>query len=131
LKYLDYKDNKSFVTLPTKATSNIEDDTVKLQLAYDEPSGKVVTSSDWLWLSSDAKELAWDGEEDPYAVTQFNLSDTSLTLIVQKSGRDNNKNATIRKTILVRGKTLTIAKQVKYKQSRKFFLRNTYSFIRE
>jgi hypothetical protein len=131
LTYLNYRDNKSRVTLETKAVSTIEADTIKMQFEYTEPSGKLIPSSDWLWLSPDGNSLCWDGESDAYKVSKLVRSDSSMTLIVQKVGVDNNKKATIRKTILVRGKTLTIAKQVRYQKTRKFVTRNTYSFIRQ
>ena len=131
LRYLDSRNIRTHVALQTRAAGIIELDTVKLELEYTEPSGKIIASRDWLWLSSDAKSLEWGGERDAYEVSKFNCSDTSLTLVAQKRGHVNNKNAIIRKTILVRGNTLTIAKQVRYTKTKKFFTRNTYSFIKE
>ncbi len=136
LRYRDYQDSTRFVTLPTviEATAAADSTNVRLDFIYDDGPGKTVRSSDTFSLNDRARVLRWgptDGTRvaSTFAVQQFSGSST-LRLIVEMTGQDDDKTARIRETITVAAGELHILKEVQFSADAPWVFRHEYRFNR-
>jgi len=132
LRYRDYQDSTRFVTLPTvvEGTTAADSMNVRLDFVYDDGPGKTVRSSDSFSLNDRARVLLWgpaDGKRvaSTFAMQQFSGSST-LTLIVEMTGEDDDKKALIRETITVQAGELRILKEVQFKADAPWLFRHEY-----
>lgn len=122
LTYTDYSDDKKQVSLSTKLEIINKKDSLQLNYTYTEPNGKTVTEKGDIRIYEDGKQLAYDGGEfDIVAVRRFG---DRLTIIGERDGTDNNKEATIRETFIIGPGIFNIVKEVKYENAEKFLVRN-------
>ena len=122
LTYTDYSDDKKQVVLPTSLTIADLKDSLSLTYSYTEPNKKIVTEVGSLYVYEGGETLFYDGNEfDIVAVRR--LGDR-LTIIADREGMDNNKEADIRETFIIGPATLNVHKEVKYEGTEKYFMRN-------
>ncbi len=129
LEYLDYGDDRTLVQLPTHLVSKPTGDGAGILFAfsYQEPDGRVVTSTERLIPSSDGIYFGelWQIEEQ---VHDGKTGD--LRLVLSRQGEDNNKQATIRGTVVMEGDDLTITQEVRYLGSTEWLRRHQYRLER-
>ena len=129
LTYTDYGDDSSQVQLLTKMTARWKSGKGVLKFYYTEPNGKVIKGSQKLRLGETASEF-YIG--DLWSVTGFITKDSNnWTLTLEKEGRDNNRDASMRQIVELSDTRFRITKQVRYEGTKEFFQRNEYSFTRE
>ncbi len=136
LRYRDYQDSTRFVSLPTvvEGTTATDSTSVRLNFVYDDGPGKTVRSSDSFALNAEASALLWgpaDGKRAPSSFVVQQLSgDTTLTLVVEMIGEDDNRKARIRETLTVDANELHILKDVQFRADAPWVFRHEYRFRR-
>lgn len=139
LEYKDYQDENRRVTLPTVLeVSNLPEGALSMRYTYDDGPGKTVISTDLFALDTGAKQLRWGGEKDPpeqralYTVQKLECgeSDDACTLIAETEGKDDDRPATIRETIVIGGDRLSILKEVRFDPAGQFEFRHSYALAR-
>jgi hypothetical protein len=128
LTYTNYKDNRQ-VTLPTSCyITKDKKSGVRLAYVYTEPSGKNEEGLTVLKPSKTAGRVNYDDGE--WEVKELTGSATTLRLVIEGVGEDNDRKSTIREILVVTGDSLTHQKLVKYDGTAEFFQRNRYAFAR-
>ena len=127
LTYTDYGDDKKQVTLQTRLEAKVKGGKVSLKYFYTEPNGKVVTGKNTLVLGKDPDKVSFGGV---WTVIAFEKKGTSWKLIMERQGKDNNRDSALRQVIEVAGDELSLVKLVRYDGTESFFQRNKYSFSR-
>jgi len=122
LTYTDYSDDKKQVTLPTKLEIVGRNDSLIFNYSYTEPNGKVVTDKGDMRIYDDGKQLLYDGNE--FDIVAVRRVGDRLTIIGDREGKDNDKDAAIRETFVIGPGVFNITKEVKYETAEKFFVRN-------
>lgn len=122
LTYTDYSDDKTQSSLPAKLEIVDLKDSLGFNYTYTEPNGKLVTDKSSLRFYAGGDKLGIDGET--YFLSAVRRRGVRLTLIADKEGTDNNKEAEIRKTIIIGPSLLNIIKEVKYTGAKDYFVRN-------
>ena len=122
LTYTDYKDDKTQVSLATKLEIINSTDSLQFKYAYTEPNGKVVKDNGDMRIYNDGKQLSYDGHE--FDIMAVRRKGERLTIIGERDGTDNDKEAIIRETFIIGPGVFNIVKEVKYETAEKFLLRN-------
>jgi len=129
LEYLDYGDDRTRVRLPTSLMCNRSGDGTSLELrfSYEEPDGRVETSTERLAESPEGLYLGelWRIEEAAHRV-----SAGTYRLVLERQGEDSGRAASIRNTVLVQGDDLTITTLVTYSGSTEALQRHQYRLRR-
>lgn len=126
LTYTDYGDDKTKYTLQTNLTASVKEGSVKLQYAYKEPNGKVVTSTEKMKLG-EGDTFTYGGK---LRVLEFskNPTEKSWRLVLEKTGKDNHQSVVIQQIIELSPEAFSITKMVKYDGTDSFFQRNKHTF---
>ena len=138
LEYKDYQDSSRRVTLPTTldVTRSADSSYLTLRFTYDDGPGKTVVQTDRLALDASATTLAWGAEKDTarqrFAVRAMTGPPPSqpLRLVLESEGSDDDRPATIRKTIAVAPRLLRILKETRPAGSGEFGFRHRYELTR-
>ncbi|WP_324678019.1 DoxX family protein [Hymenobacter sp. GOD-10R] len=129
LTYRDYQ-NQQLVTLPTQL--NVVGSTpqeLTLNYTYLEPSGKTVKGIDHLRVQGAGSQLSWDGLVMQVQSKQ-QLPQRTLRLVLVGEEQDDNRPATIRRTVLLAERQYSVRKEVRFQGDTTFLLRNEYQFQR-
>ncbi|MGB8507306.1 MAG: hypothetical protein WCD76_02785 [Pyrinomonadaceae bacterium] len=125
LTYLDYGKNKK-VSIPSNlivTPSAVDKRSWNFEYQYpDEPKANHKES---VVLSKDGRTI--DGET---VIERTRLAGNTTKLVTEKSGTDNDKQASFRFTYLIGAKSFSIRKEVRYEGTSEFFERNLYSWKR-
>ena len=122
LIYTDYSDDKKQVSLAAKLEIIKLADSLGFKYSYTEPNGKVVTNNGDMNIYGDGKQLTYDGRQfDIMAVRRMG---ERLTIIAERDGQDNHKDAVIRETFVIGPGVFNVTKEVKYETAEKFIVRN-------
>jgi len=124
LTYLDYSTNEPY-TMPANLLVEQGKNANELQLNVSYPKEPGANSKGTMRLSKDGKEL-----NKERIVSVERLSNGELTFSVVKNGKDDNKKATIKTTYRVGPSTLVYRKEVQFKGTDTWILRNEYSYKR-
>lgn len=122
LTYTDYSNDTSKTSLPTKLEIIDLKDSLGFNYTYTEPNGTLVKDKGSLRYLKEVDQLFIDG--DTYYVNAVRRRGVRLTIIADREGTDNNKEAEIRKTITIGPSVLIIIKEVKYSGAKEYFVRN-------
>ena len=129
LEYLDYGDDSTRVRLSTSLQGLPSSDgrAIVLRFSYEEPDGRIVTSSERLEETADGVELG-----DLWQVEERSLNETIgvYRLVLRRSGEDNGRPASIVNTVLLDGAELTITTMITYLGSTDSLQRHQYRFRR-
>ncbi|GAB3824254.1 DoxX family protein [Hymenobacter jeollabukensis] len=129
LTYLDYQSQRP-VTLVTRLNGmQAGAGELVLDYQYQEPEGGLVKGFERLRLRPDGHGLVWD--ELPMRLHQRTARpDSTLQLVLVGEGRDDNRPATIRRTVLIGARRCRIRKEVRFAGQTDFLQRNEYQFTR-
>ena len=130
LTYTNYGDDETRVTLETRmeATFEWKKERIKFKLFYTEPNGEVKTGGQSLGLGKKSGTIFYN---KTYEVVESEVkAEEKWSITIQKEGKDNNRNSTIRHIIELNDDELTIRKMVRYEGTEIFFERNIHSFQR-
>ncbi len=129
LKYLNYGDDKSIVSIPCSLKTDFTNGKIKSIIEFDElnKKGKKMTSKTKFQLSKNGKYFKVNREK--WEVISTKNSHQSIQIIAQKKGKDNNQSADLRITwTLEKGKSISWKKDVRYAGTDIFFNRNYFNF---
>lgn len=127
LTYRDYG-NQQLVTLPTQLrVTQATPQELTLRYDYREPNGNVVQGTDRLRLQANGTQLEWDGLLMQVQRKQ-QLPAHTLQLELLGEGQDNNRPATIRRTVLLAARRYSVRKEVRFAGDTTFLLRHEYQF---
>lgn len=128
LTYTDYSDDKRQVTLPTTIViTRAKRPGVRLAYTYVEPDGSREENITEMLAAKTPGRLAFDGE---WLIVEKAVTPSTLSLIVEGEGRDNNRRALMRESIRVTADSLIHTKLVRYDGTANFFQRNRYALAR-
>ena len=129
LEYLDYGDDETLVTLPTRLACRLSDASrpLVLEFSFEEPDGRVISSNESLFETEEGVHLGglWQIAERVY-----DPSAGTYRLELVQEGEDNGRPAKIRNLVVLRGDELTITKFVKYSGSDEELQRHQYRLRR-
>lgn len=122
LIYTDHSNDTSKTSIPTKLEIIDLKDSLGFSYTYTEPGGNLVKKKGSLRYFKEEDQLFIDG--DTYYVSAVRRRGVRLTIIADREGADNNKEADIRKTITIGPSVLIIIKEVRYRGAKEYFVRN-------
>ncbi len=129
LEYLNYGDNLTLVTLPTRLLVEPAGNGRRLDLEFIfvEPDGSEVSGTDQLYETPDGLYFGdrWTVEEQ-----EVEEPGRHLRLVLSRDGEDDNRAASIRTLVALEGDELTITKRVQYTDTGEELQRNQYRFRR-
>lgn len=130
LEYLDYSDNETLVTLPTRLEAAVAEDGRGLDLSYffEEPNGRIVEGSDRFF---ETEEGVYFGDTWVVLERESDPSREALRLVLARDGMDDDRPARIITTLERSGSRLTITKNVEYAGSGSRIQRNQFRFQRQ
>lgn len=129
LVYTDYKDDKTQVTLQTTIHISSSGDSMLMDFTYTEPNGKKVTDKGSIRIYNDGKNIYYDGNE--YDIIRVARNGARLTIIAEREGNDNDREADIRDTFIIGPDNINFKKEVKYVNEAKYFVRNNIMMVKE
>lgn len=130
LTYLDYRDDKSKVTLKVRTLNNWAKPNLTRDVVFTEPNGKEIKSNSVLKIGDDKRSLIEDKDSWRVVKNDYDRDKKQRTIVLETDGDDNNKKAVLRKTLIIGQKQYTITKEVRYEGGSEFFFRNEFRFMR-
>jgi hypothetical protein len=127
LEYLDYSDNKTRVRLAVTLACVEAEGGIAYAFTYTEPNGRKV-AGDRNALSVSAGRVRING--DDWAVSRREGGGRPLTLVLTREGRDDDKPATLRRTLTLSAGELRISNEARAAGAADFVLRNEYELKR-
>ena len=124
LTYIDYSSNKPFsmpANLMVKQGSNKQE----LVLMNNYPKEPNANSSEKIKISKNGESI--NGYK---IISKIKRSDGNLKITTEHKGKDNNKSALIRNIYILGIKHLIIRKEVQFKGSMNWIMRNEFSYTR-
>lgn len=126
LTYLDYQDNQTEVTLHTVIEYKMENERLNYTVEFVEPSGKIVNGSGFLQIPL-SQTLLFDGTA--YSLVSVDRRGKKWNeMRLTTTGKDNNRPATIERTLTLDDSELILETRVTYTGQANSFVRNTYRF---
>lgn len=124
LTYIDYSSNEPY-TMPADLIVKQEKNKNELTLLFKYPNEPNANSKGQISVSDKGTKI-----NKELVISKQELSNGQLQITTEYNGKDNNKKALIRNKYILGSKQLVIRKEVKFKNSIEFMLRNEYSFKR-
>ena len=131
LSYTDYSDDSSQTKLSCDANIYWERNKAKFTTAVKEPNGTMYHDVTCFKISRNGKKVKFNG--DKYEVLSFenDQDKDQIKLVLEGTGKDNYRSASIRQTLLYNKNELSFVKEVKYDGSASYFTRNQYILSEE
>lgn len=125
LTYLDYQTNEPF-SMPANVKITQGKDSRTLLVAMEYPNEPQANNSAKIKINKDGSEI------DGYSVMSRTKDEAgNITVIGEKSGKDDNKKALIRMTYVFGNALFSMSKSVQFEGSDEWILRNTYEYKRK
>jgi hypothetical protein len=129
LTYLNYSSPQTFTLAVAARGEMTRPDQLLLRFDYQEPNQSHVYGTDTLTLAAGGTRLRWDDVDYTVQAKQW-LPGQTLHLVLEAQGRDNDRAATIRKTLTLSPRQFTLRKEVRYAAADAFFQRNQFQLAR-
>ncbi len=127
LTYLNYGDDQTLVDLSLRMVAEFDGKSLKFDYFYNEGNGRVEKRTGSFKLKGD--DIIYNGKWDLKNSSITDLENWELQL--ESVGKDNNRPARFKKSILVSKDKIEVTKMVQYKDaSGDFFMRNKHVFQR-
>ncbi len=125
LTYLDYKSKKQ-VSIPANLTvTPTAQDARSWMFEMQYPDEPQANGRETVTLAPDGRTLSGEA-----VLERTLLPDHTLKIVTEKTGPDNDKQATFRYTYLLSSNSFSIKKEVKYEGTTEYFERNQYNWKR-
>lgn len=124
LTYLNYGDDKTLVDLPVRMVATRKNDRMNFEYFYNEGDGRTEKRTGSFKVKGD--KIYYNGKWDVVNTQIENVSNWYLEL--KSDGKDNNRNASFKKIVVVAPKKIEVTKWVKYEGESDFFMRNRHVF---
>ncbi len=125
LTYLDYSTSRKVSIPSTLLVTPVEGEPLSFTFDYQYPDEPHARSASTLAITAAGREFA--GER---IVERRGSANGPLILVMEKNGRDNDREALIRHTYQIESGRLSIRKEVRYTGTTQFLLRNEYVWQR-
>jgi hypothetical protein len=133
LQYLDFGDDKTISTIKLKIrmTYALAVRTLSISLEFTEPGGNLVQDKTSLQVVAEGRQMVFDQGEWVVTSNAVQTLPGNLSLVFERDGLDNNKQARLKNTIkLTNGNAFTFAREVRYAEQEAFFTRSRYRLTR-
>ena len=130
LTYLDYKDDKSKISLKVRTTNSWSKPALTRRTIFTEPNGKEIKSDSVLKIGDDRRSLDEDKDNWRVVKNDYDRDKKQRIIILETDGEDNNKKANLRKTIAIGKNQYSITKEVRYEGTSDYIFRNEFRFSR-
>ena len=124
LTYLDYSTNKPF-TMPANVSVERGKNAYQVQLFISYPKEPNANSKDRIIISKDGVLL-----NKTRVISREILPNQEIKITTEYSGKDNRKKGLIRNVYIFGMQRFIIRKEVKFKDSADWLIRNEYNFAR-
>ncbi len=124
LTYLDYSTNKPF-TMPANVSVEQGKNEYQVQLFISYPKEPNANSKDKITISKDGVLL-----NKTRVMSREIITNQEIKITTEYSGKDNRKNALIRNVYIFGPQRFIIRKEVRFKDSAAWLMRNEYNFAR-
>lgn len=131
LEYLDYQNDKSKTRLKLSSLNTVENGKVSQAIVYVEPNGKTVKGGGSFALSPDGREIVEEKMKWTITKNSFDKKAQTRTIVYAAKWKDNDRNADLRETLIIRENEFSVTKEVRYENTADFFVRNTYRYKRK
>lgn len=131
LTYTDFQDDTKQTTLNCTMKSEWKKKKGIISIAFEEPNGKIYSDRMKIKSISKGEKIKFDGVVFNIQKFDFNPETQNWTLVIEAKGKDNRKPAIIKQTIVYEKEKLSISKEIKYLNSKSYFIRNKYYFAKE
>ena len=131
LEYLDYQNDKSKTRLKLRSVNTFKDGKVSQAIVYLEPNGKEVKSSGSFALSPDGRAIIEEKMTWTITKNSFDKQGKTRTIVYETKWKDNDRNADLRETMIVKADEFSVTKEVRYENTPDFFVRNTHRYTRK
>lgn len=125
LTYLDYRSNKKVSIPSTLTVTRSAEDKRSWVFDYKYPDEPKADEKETVTISKDGRAI--NGET---VTERTKLPGGTLRIVIEKKGRDNDRDAVFRFTYLLNAKSFSIKKEVRYEGTAEFFERNEFSWKR-
>ncbi|MCC3153501.1 hypothetical protein Q3A66_11730 [Hymenobacter sp. BT770] len=129
LTYLDYSSGKTVKLNTTMRGEMAGPNQLLLHFDYEEPNKRHVLGTDTLTLARDGAHMRWDKSDFTIQAKQW-LPEQTLRLVLEGPGQDDNRPATIRKTITLGRHQFYVKKEVSFSNGQASLQRHEYQFNR-
>lgn len=129
LEYLNYGDDKTFVTLPTRSAYYQEDDKIAYRLIFTEPGGEEIKREGSFRVNRE-HEILFNGASHFLVEHTEDLENGIFLIRFNRKGKDNDRDAQIDHIIKRNANKLSITRYVLLDGTDQSFIRHTYKFTR-
>ncbi|MEQ9300000.1 MAG: hypothetical protein RIF33_15610 [Cyclobacteriaceae bacterium] len=126
LTYLNYRDDKTLVTLPVDVTATSAGKAIELVMIFDEPGGGTQRRTDKIKLKK--KQIVFSGDWDLGKATVQDTNNWEVEMSM--NGIDNKLKSDFIQVMKVTENDILITKNVRYR-GEEFFMRNEYKLTRK
>ncbi|MEQ8713142.1 MAG: hypothetical protein RIC80_08990 [Cyclobacteriaceae bacterium] len=126
LTYLNYRDDKTLVTLPVEVTATNAGKSIDLIMIFEEPGGGTERRTDKIKLKKN--QIVFSGDWDLGGATVQDNNHWEVEM--SKEGMDNNLKSDFLQIMKVTNDDILITKKVRYRGG-EFFMRNEYKLKRK
>ena len=127
LEYLNYGDDKTRVTLPTRAVYQLEGDKISYQFVYTEPNGRKVDGQGSIAVDSNSG-VQFNGGAHQVVGRMVDAENELYEIKLTQRGMDNNREAQIDHVIQRNGDKVSITRYILLDGAVDPFVRHTYTF---
>lgn len=115
---------RSQVSLPATLEVTDLDDFVMLKFTYTDTSGKAIIEKSSMRIYEEGNKLSFNNNEMEISTTH--RRPPFLTIIADREGKDNGKQADIMETITISSNVLKFVKEIRYEEMETYFIRRRY-----
>jgi hypothetical protein len=127
LTYLNYRDDKTLVSLPVEIIATNAGKSIDLVMIFTEPGGGSERRTDKIKLKK--KQIVFSGDWDLGESKVEDLNNWEVEM--SKEGIDNNLKANFLQIMKVSADDILITKKVRYRGEEDYFMRNEYKLKRK
>lgn len=127
LEYLNFGDDKTLVTLPTRAVYSQEKDKISYAFIYTEPNGTEVNGQGTIAIES-GDRVQYNGGSHTIVSKSVDAEQDVVEIKITQQGMDNNREAQIDHVFQRKGDVVSITRYILREGATAPFVRHTYTF---
>ena len=129
LEYLNYGDDKTRVSLPTRAVYSHQEDHIAYRFIYTEPNGEEVQGEGSIRVAG-GNRVMFNGASHKLVSRTLDHATNVFEVRITRMGQDNDRDAQIDHLIQSKDGTLSITRYVLLDGAEESFVRHAYTFKR-
>lgn len=127
LEYLNYGDDESFVTLPTRAVFSLDGDKIAYRFVYTEPGGEEVDGRGSIEVKA-GSSVFFNGASHRLVNRSADIEKGTFEVKISRQGQDNDRDARIDHVIQRNEDAMSITRYILLEGASAPFVRHTYTF---